>query len=132
MLIIEYMRELRYLASIPLSDFKADARNAAAAESFLRRSLEAAFDVGRHILARTGSVDLASEHKSIARALGDKDIVDTTLAESLVQMAGYRNRLVHLYHQIAEDELYEIIREDLDDLSLFVESIQAYVETLED
>ncbi len=35
------------------SNILSDRRNPAAAESYLRRSLEAIFDIGRHILAKS-------------------------------------------------------------------------------
>ena len=125
-----YLQELETIASLSLAEFKADPRNPAAAESFLWRSLESVFDIGRHILAKTGSVDLASEYKSIARALGDRGIIDRQLSESLVQMAGYRNRLVYLYHQITDDELYAIISEDVDDISRFVRNIDHFLDSV--
>jgi len=43
--------------------------NTAAGESFLRRILEAIFDIGRHILAKRGHLDLSSEYKSIVKGL---------------------------------------------------------------
>lgn len=52
-------------------------------------------------------------YKSIARALGDKSIITRTLAERLVKMSGYRNRLVHLYHKIEDEGLYGIIQNNL-------------------
>lgn len=130
-LIVGYLEELQKLANVSLKEFKSDPRNAAA-ESFLRRSLGASFDIGRHILAKTGNVDLASEYKSIAKALGEKKILEPNISDSLVQMAGYRNRLVHLYHQVKEDELYEIITHDLGELESFVEGIRLYLDAFYD
>ena len=45
-------------------------------------------------------------------------------------MAGYRNRLVHLYHQITDDELYSIISKDLDDISRIAKNIRQHLHTL--
>lgn len=41
-------------------------------------------------------------------------------------MAGYRNRLVHLYHIVNDDELYEIITTDLDDIVKFISTMEEY------
>ncbi len=125
-LINSYVGELEKLAKLPKADFT-DIRTAAAAESFLRRSLEAVFDIGRHILAKNGAANLALEYKGIAQGLADKGIVGGRLKQQLVKMAGYRNRLVHLYHQVSEEELYEIIRTDLNDLRHFIEQIRDYL-----
>lgn len=56
------------IRSLPLADrnaFFADRRNIWAAESCLRRSLEAVFDLGRHILAKGFGLGI-SEYKEIA------------------------------------------------------------------
>lgn len=34
-------------------------------------------------------------------------------------MAGYRNRMVHFYGEITEQEIYNIIQEELDDFHMF-------------
>ncbi len=51
---ISYIRNMiEAIRSLPQSsydDFSSDARNAPAAESYLRRGLEALFDLGRHNL----------------------------------------------------------------------------------
>jgi uncharacterized protein YutE (UPF0331/DUF86 family) len=101
---IASMREL------PLADrqvFLGNKHNIAAAESYLRRSLEALFDVGRHILAKGFSYP-ATEYKEIARGLFEKAILEQDEAELLRKMAGYRNRMVHFYHDISPEELLEI------------------------
>lgn len=126
-MIAEYCRELELLHQLPRKEFLAKV-NSAAAESFLRRSLEAVFDIGRHILAKTGYVDLTKEYKSIAHALGMVGIVTPSLSEKLVEMAGYRNRLVHLYHMVTDDELYRIVQNNIPDLLRFVREISLYLE----
>ena len=50
LLINSFLQELHDLASLDKDSFISQKRNAAAAESFLRRTLEAIFDIGRHIL----------------------------------------------------------------------------------
>jgi len=62
-------QELARMRTLPLTEF-IEPRNAAAAETFLRRSLEAVFDIGRHILAKTGHGELAQEYKSILPRYG--------------------------------------------------------------
>ena len=49
-LIGEFLEKLRKLRRLSKDEFLSDERNPAATESFLRRCIEAIFDVGRHIL----------------------------------------------------------------------------------
>lgn len=125
-LINEYLIELRSLSKLPKEEFLIK-RTAASAESFLRRSLEAIFDIGRHILAKSGGADMALEYKSIALGLSEKGIISKDLEKQLVKMAGYRNRMVHLYYQISDEELHEIIVHNLDDIQKFQKEILGYI-----
>lgn len=128
-LISEYLSELDYLAELDRVDFL-QKRTAAAAESFLRRSLEAMFDIGRHILAKTGGVNMAMEYKSIALGLEERGVISKDLKEQLMKMAGYRNRMVHLYYQISNEELYEIVTGNLVDIRNFQKQVLRYLDTI--
>ncbi|MEW5919776.1 MAG: DUF86 domain-containing protein [Bacillota bacterium] len=123
-------RELEELKTLTKEGFLTP-RNSAAAESFLRRSLEAIFDIGRHILAKSGGIKMAKEYKSIAHGLANLHVVDTDLRDTLVKMAGYRNRMVHLYHQVTDEELYSIVQDNLNDLRSFTEQVLKYLNSVE-
>jgi len=70
---------------------------------------------------------LAQEYKSIAQGLEQKGIISIDLERQLMKMAGYRNRMVHLYFQISDEELYEIISHYLEDIRRFQKEILAYL-----
>lgn len=116
---LEYVADmLSALRGLPLDDleaFSADSRNIHTAESCLRRALEALLDTGRHILAKGFGVGV-SEYREIAGELARLSILTEPEAEFLRLMAGYRNRLTHLYHQVTAPELYAICRDHLGDV----------------
>ncbi len=99
----------------------------AVAESHLRRSLEAAFDIGRHILAKTAGGGIV-EYKEIAEGLASQGVVTRDLGGKLRLMAGYRNRLVHFYHEIDDREIHSILRNNLADLQEYVEAIRDFIQ----
>jgi len=123
-------QELKPFSGLSEQDFFSDKRNPPFVESFLRRSLEAIFDVGRHILAKTYGFR-GIEYKTIAKELGAKGIVTEELADVLYTMAGYRNRMVHFYREITAQELYLILKENLKDLDRFVKEIGLFIEAYE-
>lgn len=123
-LINEWLSSLKSLSGLPYDQFMTNNLNPAASESYLRRCLEAVFDIGRHILAKTGSMEMAGEYKSIAKGLVDNNFVSEALGEKLIQMAGYRNRMVHFYSMITEKELYGILQDNLGDIEQFVIEIK--------
>jgi len=116
--VVNYL--LREIRALPLEDrevFFGDRRNIWAAESCLRRSLEALFDLGRHILAKGYGLGI-SEYKEIAARLKEQGVLLEKEAEILRLLAGYRNRMVHFYHEISAEELYEICAHRLGDLEV--------------
>jgi len=116
-LIDELLRDIR---SLPLNDrhlFLCDRRNVWTAESCLRRILEALLDLGRHILAR-GYGSGVSEYKEIAAKLHEHGVLSAQESGVVRLLAGYRNRMVHFYHEVSVDELYEICAQQLDDVEL--------------
>lgn len=127
LLIQEFLSRLRRLSRLSEEDFLSDHRNPASAESYLRRCLESVFDIGRHILAKSyGFKEL--EYKKIAIELGAKGVVDKEYANVLLKMAGYRNRMVHLYHEITPGEIYKILWDHLSDIDRFVLEISRFIE----
>ena len=121
------LNEMRDLGSTQKEEFLKDKTRVAAVESYLRRSLEALFDVGRHILVHEGWHEYSMEYKSIASGMVRKKIVHENLEEKLQQMAGYRNRMVHFYHEITPEELYQIVREEREDIKEVVNKIKEYI-----
>jgi uncharacterized protein YutE (UPF0331/DUF86 family) len=90
----------------------------------LRFALEGVFHIGSHILSRTAGGRF-TEYKEIARKLGDIGLFEKKFAQNtLVKMAGYRNRLTHFYAEITPKELHTIIKEHLDDIARFVRGIK--------
>jgi len=118
---------LKRLSYLDERDFLDD-DSPAIAESYLRRSLEAIFDIGRHIIAKNAGKGIV-EYKEIAIALGDRGIITKQLAERLRLMAGYRNRLVHFYHEVNDKELYLITKSNLADIEDFVKEMKTFIES---
>lgn len=109
---------LRDLPLDTFEDFSADRHNIAAAESYLRRAIEALVDLGRHVLAKRFAVAV-SEYRAIPAALEEAGVLEEKRREVFTKICGYRNRMVHFYHAISEQELYTICTRhvgDVDDI----------------
>jgi uncharacterized protein YutE (UPF0331/DUF86 family) len=111
-------RMVAEIQSLPLGSlegFTSDRRNIGAAESCLRRALEALLDLGRHLLAKVFG-EAVTEYKKIAEELERRGVLGLDAAHRLRILAGYRNRMVHFYHDVTEDELYAICTREIEDL----------------
>jgi uncharacterized protein YutE (UPF0331/DUF86 family) len=122
----QMVQEVRALPLQSRAAFLADRRNVWVAESCLRRALEALLDLGRHILAKGFAVGV-SEYKEIATGLGDRGVLSGEEADLLRVLAGYRNRLVHFYHEVGSDELYEVCALRLADLERIAEAYRRWL-----
>ncbi len=127
-------RMLKEIRSLPLEtkeSFLSDSRNVLAAESCLRRSLEALFDLGRHILAKGFGLGVA-EYKEIASFLQEHKVISGSETELMRKLAGYRNRLVHFYHDVSAEELYEVCTLYLGDVEQAADALRNWLRSHRD
>jgi hypothetical protein len=72
-----------------LAEFTGDRRNPAAAESLIRRAIEALFDVTRHLLAKGFGLG-ALEYRQAAELAGQCRLIeDPGLRQRFVQITGF-------------------------------------------
>ena len=124
--VFEMINSLRDLPIENKAEFLKNKHHVAAAESYLRRSLEALFDIGRHILAKKFAYP-AAEYKEIAKGLSDRKVIIGDQVELMRKMAGYRNRMVHFYHEITPEELHEICTNHLDEIKFLLERLLQWI-----
>jgi uncharacterized protein YutE (UPF0331/DUF86 family) len=117
---------IRRLPLDSLDAFTADPDRVAAAESYLRRGLEAILDAGRHVLSK-GFAVAVTEYKAIADQLASVQVLGAEDAGRLRDMAGYRNRLTHFYHDVTPDELYRICTGPVADIEAVAEAIERWL-----
>lgn len=120
---------LARIRQLPVEDrdeYFSDPRNALACESCLRRALEALLDLGRHILAKSFGTGV-EEYKEIGPALARHGVIPEEHAGLFRIMAGYRNRMVHFYHEIGDEEIREICAGQLGDIETVLESMKEWI-----
>jgi len=129
--IAEMVGEIRSLPLANREQFFADRRNVWTAESCLRRALEALLDLGRHILAK-GFGQGVTEYKEIATEVQKHSVLSQPDAELLRILAGYRNRLVHFYHEVEPEELYDISTLHLNDVERLAGAFKVWLDSHSD
>ncbi|EFI33436.1 protein of unknown function DUF86 [Desulfonatronospira thiodismutans ASO3-1] len=120
------LEKIRELPIENRDEFFADSRNALACESCLRRALEALLDLGRHILAKKFR-RAVEEYKEIGPALAKEQVITESQAQLFRIMAGYRNRMVHFYHDVSDEEIRTICTDHLGDIVLVLESLKRWL-----
>jgi uncharacterized protein YutE (UPF0331/DUF86 family) len=123
------LQMIEALHDLPIENREAffqNRHNIAAAESYLRRALEALFDLGRHILAKEFAYP-ATEYKEIAGGLLEKKVMSAEDSGLMRQMAGYRIRMVHFYHEVTPEELYDICSNHLHEIRKLLDQLMKWV-----
>ena len=116
----------RALPLISLDAFLEDSRNVGAAESYLRRGIEALLDLGRHILAK-GFAVAVSEYKEIGSQLVEQGVLCHKDGLLMRRIAGYRNRMVHFYNEVSSKELYLISTKHIADIEYLCDAMAKWL-----
>jgi uncharacterized protein YutE (UPF0331/DUF86 family) len=114
--------KLKELRMYSLQEFLEDFRNVEAAKHLLQVNVEAMLDVANHIAARNRWQTPVTSAEAIA-LLGQNGYLSSDEVTTFSKMVKFRNRLVHLYHMVDDQEIFNILQENLDDFSLFVKII---------
>jgi uncharacterized protein YutE (UPF0331/DUF86 family) len=115
------VRELRTLARLEL--IARDRREERFVEHTLQIAIQAALDVGSHIVSDERLGEPATS-RDIFRLLGQAGIVPGDLGERLEQMAGFRNVVVHGYHEVDLGIVRDVVENRLDDLLQFAAAVR--------
>lgn len=92
----------------------------------LQRALEGLLSCGSHILSRIEGAKF-TEYATIAEQLVRYEILPASLKEVSIKMAKYRNRLVHFYHEVENEELYQTLHNDISDLETFYHVLLKFI-----
>jgi len=59
--------------------------------------------------------------------LGEYEVVDKQFVNELRNMARFRNRLVHIYWEVDDKQVYKIMQSNLGDFKTFLNSISSFL-----
>ncbi len=118
----DYLEKLVELKNINKNKFISDFRNSNSAKYLLQVSIECCLDIANHIIA-SEKFRNPDDYADSFRVLNEQKIVPDSLIDKLIEMAKFRNRIVHIYWEVDEDLVYDIIQNYLNDFELFIQSI---------
>ncbi len=120
------LKELEEIAGRGLETFLSENYIRYAAKYLLITAIEGAFSVCNHISVRKGRIP--ESYSECFRELIALGVIDRELGERLSRMAKFRNILVHQYWRIDDERVFQMIKEDISDLSEFIEEVMRYLE----
>ncbi|RLC71807.1 MAG: DUF86 domain-containing protein [Chloroflexi bacterium] len=104
-----------------------DVRLRRAIERSLQISVEACLDIGRRLIALEG-FRYPEDNRDVFRVLAEEGVVSKELLPTLLDMASFRNLIVHDYARIDDAKVYAILKKRLGDFDEYAKVIAAYLE----
>jgi len=124
--LVSALDRLRELAALPQDAFLADPHKIASAKYNFILAIEAAVDMGSHLISKN-RWRTPEDYADTFRVLGEKGVFEVPFVQELVKMARFRNRLVHLYWEVDDREVYRILTTRLGELERFLKGIGQYI-----
>lgn len=106
-------------------EYRDDRDLQAIVERRFETAIQACLDVASHIVASAGYRE-ATNYGELFRILEEENVLSPSVADDMVEMAGFRNVLAHEYADIDHDRVYDHLQ-DLDHFRVFAEEITAFL-----
>lgn len=120
---LELLEELK---SMSKEEFFSDTHKIGSAKYNLIIAIEGAIDLCNHIISKN-AFRTPEDYADTFRVLAEKGAFDEKFTDALIQMARFRNRLVHIYWEVDNNELHRIIQSRLKDINKFLKKIGAFI-----
>ncbi|OGO40095.1 MAG: hypothetical protein A2Z04_03580 [Chloroflexi bacterium RBG_16_57_9] len=131
----ENLVRLETIRSYSFEDFQADFLKVEATKHLLQVAIEAMVDICAHITARL-RIRPPENGAALVKALGKVGLLPGDHVKKYVQMIKFRNLLVHLYADVDDRRVYDILQNHLGDFHLFIADtwaiVQKYTPTAQD
>lgn len=99
--------------------------NQTALERLLQVAVEECLNIGNHLISGVG-LRRADTYREVFKVLEEAKIIPAELSKELQQFATFRNRLVHLYWKISDEE-FKAELEKISGLTNFAKKVTAYL-----
>ena len=121
-----YLQKLTKLAAYSQSEFLLDFTKVESTKHLLQVSVQCCLDIAHYIIA-SENYRLPQDSYDALVVLQEQGILPDSFMPTLRQMVSFRNRVVHLYWEVDEAIVYEILQNNLGDFTTFVNYILDFV-----
>ncbi len=105
--ILTALERLEDLQKLTKAEFIADPHKIGSAKYNLIVAIEGAVDLCNHVISKNG-FRTPEDYTDTFMVMKEKGAFDERFTSSLIQMVRFRNRLVHIYWDVDDAELYRI------------------------
>ncbi|MGQ9648012.1 MAG: type VII toxin-antitoxin system HepT family RNase toxin [Thermodesulfobacteriota bacterium] len=89
-------------------------------------AIQGCIDICNHIVAKRGG-RAPQDYGDCFRLMAELGILEESISNQLIQMTKFRNLLIHLYWEVDNERVYEILTNNLDDIDRFLINIGSFL-----
>jgi uncharacterized protein YutE (UPF0331/DUF86 family) len=116
------LKKLEKTAALSREEFMASFHYADSVKYNLQVAIEAMIDIASHIVARE-RWGIPAASGDYVKLLMEHGVFGKEQGLRFIQMIRFRNRIVHLYQEVDEGQVYQILQDDLGDIRVFIKGI---------
>ncbi len=120
------INRLRFLKTLDKGLFLNDPDKIGSAKYNFIVAIESAIDICNHIISQNG-YRVPEDYADTFQVVGEQGAFDKDFTKVLKNMAKFRNRLIHLYWEVDDMQVYEFLQTHLDDFKTFLDNIAVFL-----
>ncbi len=124
--ILAALENLEDLNRLSQTEFLSDQHKLSSAKYNFIVAIEGAVDLCNHIIAING-FRTPEDYSDTFKVMAENGAFDPDFIQALIQMAKFRNRLVHIYWDIDDTEIYKIMQSRLQDIRQFLSKFGTFL-----
>ena len=121
-----YLDKLNTLSEYKREDFLGDFTKVESAKHLLQVSIESCLNISQHIIA-SEQFRVPENYAESFEILVENRLIPEDFIPTLRKMVRFRNRLVHLYWEVDEEAILEILKDGFGDFETFIAYIVKYI-----
>jgi uncharacterized protein YutE (UPF0331/DUF86 family) len=121
------LTRLHELTELKKETFLSDPHKIGSAKYFLIVAIEGSIDICNHLISMN-KLRAPEDYSDTFRIIGELGMFSKDFIKKLIEMARFRNRIVHIYWSVDDEIIYDIICEDLEDIETFVDKFTHFLE----
>jgi uncharacterized protein YutE (UPF0331/DUF86 family) len=124
--ILSALSHLEDIKRFSFNEFQSDPHKIGSAKYNFIVVIEGMIDLCNHIIAKNG-FRTPEDYADTFRVMSEKDAFGKDFTNALIQMSRFRNRLIHIYWEVDNNELYGIIQTRLQDIQNFLKHFALFL-----
>jgi len=121
------LRRLMVLKELSREDFLNDPDKVGSAKYHFIVAIESCIDICNHIISKNG-YRVPESYADTFKVMGEVGAFNNRCVDDLKNMVKFRNRLIHLYWEVEDSIVYDILQTRLQDFKKFLNSIAFFLE----